>query len=583
MDHQLEPLASQLRDGSLVAFVGAGTSRTFRDSTSGREWPGLPAGEEIVHRMVAERSYIGEHHTLPQACFLWKVREGRGSLESFLMSQLDRTNVEPLPAHTLLAYLAFSAYFTTNYDVLLERALQSARRPVCRIIEDADVARAKSAPVPVVKLNGCVTRPDTLVAAEDEFIPLAERAPIMEALTKTELANKTVLFVGFALSDPHFAALYQGMRRTLGDYAPRSFAVVQDADEYRRAYWEALGVELIAADLTEALRALARSAQRAPETSRVYVPADDWINNAFFVSLSDIGSLPSETQVIDAFVQHLLDEIHSPAFELNDILVRARSALDTVLRQRPNYEALQHLGSKLLEQIEAQSQTKDDAEELVRTEISERDTLGGRFATLARTVFDQSDSVLVFSQSVRVLQLLTGLPRGMQSTCQLFVAECRPKSPQPFQDAIAICEKLTATAYAVTVIPDAAIGNLLQRKQISKVVMGAHGVHLVKGEPFQFVNTCGTELISTTCARFGVPVFVVAEQSKVSDFACADDIPDVSYTEEEHLFSAVTPALADLQAGGQGITTLNIGYDVCRFTGDTILVTERGAYSSPVR
>jgi translation initiation factor 2B subunit (eIF-2B alpha/beta/delta family) len=581
MHDQLEQLASQLRNGNLVAFVGAGASRTFRDDTSGREWPGLPGGSEIVARMVQERSYIGDYHTLPQACFLWKIREGRGSLEKFLLSQLDRTNVEPLPAHTLLAYLAFSAYFTTNHDTLLERALQNARRPVCRIIEDTDVARAKSAAVPVVKLNGCVTRPDTLIAAEDEFVPLAERAPIMEALTKTELANKTVLFIGFALSDPHFAALYQGLRRTLGDYAPRSFAIVQDADEYRRAYWEALGVELLAADLTSTLRALARAVQEAPQVSRVYVPADDWINNAFFVSLSDIGSLPSETQVIDAFLQHLLDEIHSPAFELSDVLVRARNALDTVLRQRPNYEALQHMGSRLLKDIETNSQSKDDAEEVVRTEISEREALAMRFPALARTVLSQSDSVLIFSQSVRVLQLLAGLPRGMQGTCQLFVAECRPKSPQPFQDAIAVCEKLTDTAFSITVVPDAAIGNLLRRRQISKIVMGAHGVHLVNRQPYQFVNTCGAELICTAATRFAIPLYIIAEQSKVTDYSSVDEIPDISYTEEEQLFSVVTPALADLQAGGQGITTLNIGYDVCLFTDETVLVTEHGPYAGP--
>jgi translation initiation factor 2B subunit (eIF-2B alpha/beta/delta family) len=580
MQDELEQLAGQLRSGNLVAFVGAGASRTFRDETSGREWPGLPAGDEIAEAMKSERTYIGEHHTLPQACFLWKMREGRGNLERFLLSQLDRTNVQPLPAHTLLAYLAFSAYFTTNYDLLLERALQNARRPVCAIIEDADVARAKSATVPVVKLNGCVTRPDTLIAAEDEFVPLVERAPIMEALTKTELANKTVLFVGFALSDPHFAALYQGMRRTLGDYTPRSFAIVQDADDYRRAYWEALGVELIAADLTETLRSLARTVQAEPDVPRVYVPADDWINNAFFVSLSEIGSLPSETQVIDAFLQHLLDEIHSPAFELSDVIVRARNAVDTVLRQRPNYEALQRLGLRLLDQIEADCETKDDAEGVVRAEMDSRDQLAGAFRSMARTVVDQSDSLLVFSQSVRVLQVLNGVPRGRQGTCQVFVAECRPKSPQPFQDAIAICEKLMDTAFAITVVPDAAIGNLLQRKQVSKIIMGAHGVHLVGGRPLQFVNTCGAELICTAAARYDIPLYVIAERSKVTDFTSVDEIPDVSFTEEEQLFSQVSPALAGLQSGGQGVTTLNIGYDVCPFTNNAMLITENGAHTS---
>jgi translation initiation factor 2B subunit (eIF-2B alpha/beta/delta family) len=579
MQEQLTQLADALRSGGLVAFVGAGASTTFHDSGSGREWIGLPVAKQIVGDMSRERPYVGEHHTFPQACFLWKMREGRGSLEKFLLSRLDKPNIKPLPSHTLLANLPFAAYFTTNFDTLLERSLRDARRPVCPIIDDTDVARARAGTVAVVKLNGCVTRPKTLVAAEDEFVPLAERAPIIDALTETELANKTVLFVGFTLADPHFAFLYQGMRRSLADYAPRSFAIVQDTDDYRVAYWKALGIELVTADLTDSLRALARTIQEAPDDGAVHVPADDWMNNAFFISLSGIGSLPSETQVIDAFLQHLLDEIHSPAFELGDIVVNARQALETVLRQRPNYEALQRIASELLDSVEGASLSKDDAEEIVSGAMVERDALGKRFPSLARTVVSQNDSLLVYSQSVRVLDLLRGVPRGTQATCQVFVAECRPKSPQPFQDAIAICEQLGSTAFDVTVVPDAAMGNLLQRRQVSKVIMGAHGVHIIGGEPVQFVNTCGSELICAAAAKFDVPVYVVAEHTKLSSFESVEELPEISYTEEEELFSAVTPALADLQAAGQGITTLNIGYDICGFAANTTLVTEDGVHA----
>jgi translation initiation factor 2B subunit (eIF-2B alpha/beta/delta family) len=579
MQEQVTQLGEALRNGSLVAFVGAGASTTFRDPESGREWTGLPSAAQIVAEMSAERSYIGEHHTFPQACFLWKVNEGRGSLEKFLLARLDRANVKPLPSHTLLANLPFAAYFTTNFDTLLERSLRDARRPVCPIIDDTDVARARAGTVPVVKINGCVARPKSLVAAEDEFVPLAERARIIDALTETELANKTVLFVGYALGDPHFAALYQGLKRSLGDYAPRSYAIVQDADSYRETYWKALGIELISEDLTDSLRALARAVHGAPRSGPVYVPADDWINNAFFTSLSDIGSLPSETQVIDAFLQHLMEEIHSPAFELADVLVHARQALETVLRQRPNYEALQRQSSDLLDLIEGESLNKDDAEEIVRETIVEREALGKRFPSQSRNVVAANDSLLVFSQSVRVLDLLRGVPRGTQASCQIFVAECRPKSPEPFQDAIAICEQLGSTAFDVTVVPDAAIGNLLQRRQISKVIMGAHGVHTVDDEPVRFVNTCGSELICAAAEKAEVPVYVIAEETKLSAFEDLESLPEISYTEEEELFSAVTPALAELQAGGQGITTLNIGYDVCEFASNTSLVTEDGVIS----
>ncbi len=580
MEDALPQLAAQLRNGNLVAFVGAGASATFRDPDSGREWPGLPTAGDMVAEMAKVRSYVQSTHDFGQACFVLKLRESRGQLEEFILGQIDRPNVKPLPAHTLLANLPFSAYLTTNYDPLIEAALREARRAFHPIIEDVDVARLKPSELPVVKVNGCVTRPKSIVASEDEFLPIGERAPIMEALIKTELANKTVLFVGFSLGDPHFAALYQSLRRSLGGYVPRSIAIVGEADEYRRNYWQAMGVTILEADLTQTLRELARAAHATPSAGAVSLPGEDWINNEFFVALGQIGSLPSETQVIDAYLDHLLEEVHGPAFDLVDITVRARQALAMILEYRPNYEAMARLTSDLLDRIDNDCSSKDDAELLVRALIDDRLSLSRHFKNLARDVVDANDSLLVFSQSLRVLQLLDGVPRGVQQTCQIFVAECRPKSPRAFQDAIGICEHLQSSDFDITIVPDAAIGNLLQRRQISKVLMGAHAVHMVDGEPIQFVNTCGSAMICSVASQLEVPVYLIAEEAKLATFASRSEIADISYKEEEQLFSGVTPSLADLQASGQGIRTLNIGYDLCSFSELTRLVTENGYWAT---
>jgi len=99
MNEQLRQLADALRSGALVAFIGAGASATFQDSGSGREWIGLPTAGQIVDEMSRDRGYVGKHHSFPQACFLWKMREGRGSLEKYLLARLDKPNIKPLPSH----------------------------------------------------------------------------------------------------------------------------------------------------------------------------------------------------------------------------------------------------------------------------------------------------------------------------------------------------------------------------------------------------------------------------------------------------------------------------------------------------
>ena len=69
----------------------------------------------------------------------------------------------------IVARMSFSAFITTNYDQLLEKALAKNRKKFYTIIEDLDVCRWKSDQLPYLKLHGCITRPSGLIAAEDEY------------------------------------------------------------------------------------------------------------------------------------------------------------------------------------------------------------------------------------------------------------------------------------------------------------------------------------------------------------------------------------------------------------------------------
>lgn len=58
---------------------------------------------------------------------------------------------------------------TTNYDHLLERALLDAKRKPHVVVTDNDVSTVGPSDVAVIKLHRCVSRPETIIEAKDEY------------------------------------------------------------------------------------------------------------------------------------------------------------------------------------------------------------------------------------------------------------------------------------------------------------------------------------------------------------------------------------------------------------------------------
>lgn len=571
---ELHTLVDNLRQENLVAFLGAGVSRMYTDPNTKRMYPGLPTASEIVATMAERYPEIDGDLSFIEACFLYKKKYSRGALEIFLLEQIDRPVIKPLPAHVILANLSFAAFITTNYDDLLERSLRESMRRPHAIVVDEDVSRLRTINTPILKIHGCISRPETMIAAEDEYRPLGDVHPIIEALLRTQLANRILVFLGYSLDDHDFRMAYDRVKSTLGDYMPRSYAIVHKATSYRKQYWQSCGVTLIEEDLTDFLRALLRAAAEI-DYPTVYTPGEDWINNAFFESLHNIQTLPSETQVVDAYLAHLLKELQSPGFSLDDVITRAKKAAALVLLRRVNLHALRSVSDFILTSLKEDCKSKNDAELIVKRTLNERQALGHSIASKAPIVVSRGDNILIFSQSVRVTELLCAVPAGVQDTCHIYVAECRAKSPDPFQDALAFCTSLHNTGYEFTIVPDVAVGNLIGRKQLHKVLLGAHSIFRVDDKPIAFVNTCGSQTILLVAADANIPVYIIAETMKVMDVSSEDDmVQHVSFDQEEDLSHCISARLSDLNASGQHVSTLNIGYDLCQIGKNVHLITE---------
>lgn len=552
MRNLAEELSFKLKDGNLAAFTGAGISKTFTEKGTGKIYEGIPTASEIVKSLAVELRYINESMPFEKAFFLMKKNESRQGVIRRLEGFIDRKNINPLPAHGLLASMPFTAYLTTNFDTLLERAFDTSNKRYATIIQDTDVTKWQGSQIPLIKLHGCIKRPESLVAAEDEYENLDKKLPIVTSLVKTLLSNKNVLFLGYSLNDNDFRRQYEELLAILGDYMPKSYAVVNHVTAYDEAYWNDKGLTIIKGDATEFLRSLKNSylGQHFDDSDNI-----TWENNSFFSSLSQITSAPSETQAIDAFLNHLYEMACNSSLSCEEILRDADSAVKLIITQKSNFEAFRNLWKSMYGML---SKFKDDTNAFqshINDVIDDREQFAKLINRRWNEVVKQNSNILVFSQSVRMLDLLKNVPANTQRTCELYICECRPKSPNELQDALAICKYLEGTYYkSFNIIPDMAAGNLIVREKIDSILMGAHSVYIKDNRPISFVNTCGTVMIYTMAEKYNIPFYLIAEKAK---FVYCDESEDklISYEEEADIFNN-TPSNCN-------ISFENIGYDLC--------------------
>lgn len=573
-------LARLLKQGRLVTLVGSGASADYVDER-GRAYRGLPIPEQFVRLARESRDYLAEDTPFESACESIITHEGRVTLEQLLKQQYEVSRRSEMPpAHRILAWLPFAAYFTSNYDQLLEWAIEESNNEVpAVVIDNSDLARLARDAVPVIKYHGCVSRPMTMVATPSDYAEFAERTNLVRDLMKVTLASSNLLVIGHGLRDSDLTNIINDLLTGLGkDYIPTIYVVREPARAGSDLDVKYKYIDVFE-DLTVFLSRLLnvyRSMDRADVPYAVIVE-EDWLKSAFFTSIRRISVLPTETQVIDAFLEHLADEL-SARTDVSGVVEDANSAVLQALDERPNYEALANAWSALNPLLAAVTDPAE-AETMVREEIAQRAAKEPLFAQIGKQELTRNERILLYSQSKRVLQVLRGVPVQAQRTIDLFVAECRPKSPQPYDDATAIARSLADTNYAVTICPDVVAINLMSSGQITKVVMGTHAVFTTSGVPYAFVNTAGSLAVAIAAERYDIEVLVIAETAKLKEVDPNATSDEVRPSFEENLLTAST-GIAGLESLRRPVDHLNIGYDLVPISGRMRVVVADGVERS---
>ena len=92
----------------------------------------------------------------------------------------------------------------------------------------------------VLKLHGCIARPDDIVLTRSDYLRYGARRAALSGIVQALLITRHMLFVGFGLSDPNFHQIADAVRQALPSDAgdPLGTALMLDSSGLLEELWE---------------------------------------------------------------------------------------------------------------------------------------------------------------------------------------------------------------------------------------------------------------------------------------------------------------------------------------------------------
>lgn len=198
--------ARDMADGTVAVFAGAGLSA----SAGFVNWKSLLAPFAGELDLDIERE---SEHLVRFAQFSLNHKMGnRAHLNEALISAFP-SMTNPSVNHEILARLPIRTFWTTNYDKLIERALEGARKNADVKHTDSQLPTTKPKRDAVVyKMHGDAEHPQEAVLTRDDYESYGQKHMGFVNALVGDLTGKTFLFIGFSFTDPNLDQVLSQLR-----------------------------------------------------------------------------------------------------------------------------------------------------------------------------------------------------------------------------------------------------------------------------------------------------------------------------------------------------------------------------------
>lgn len=244
-DFDMPPELVQAAHGrDVVIFAGAGIST---------EVP--PAYPVTIMARAAERIGRDDLDTFPETMQAFQDKFDRTEMVQMIKSKFDYIDSfrslrwHARKFHRELATMPYlEDIVTTNWDTFFEEECDATP-----FITGEDIALWKMAGRKVLKVHGSITNLASIIATEADYKRCLNdmNSNLMGTLLRNFLATRTVVFVGYSLTDWNFRWLYETLIKDMKDYAPRAYFVspygidTEDQNKFRLKTIKTSGVKFL--------------------------------------------------------------------------------------------------------------------------------------------------------------------------------------------------------------------------------------------------------------------------------------------------------------------------------------------------
>jgi hypothetical protein len=247
----IDPLIHALRNGQAIAFVGSGVSRNL----------GLPSWQELINKMAMDLDfdpliYGGHGGYLELAEYYEQKKASLGPLRSWMDRtwHTDEDKVDSSKVHQALMQLNFPIIYTTNYDRWLEIAFTRSNRAFVKVANVGDFTKIKDGVAQIIKLHGDFDDDRSLVLTESSYFERLSFESPLDIKLRSDSIGKTILFIGYSLSDINVRYLLYKLHRLWAESAfaaarPKSYMFLTRPNPVQEAILEKRGILPIVADV----------------------------------------------------------------------------------------------------------------------------------------------------------------------------------------------------------------------------------------------------------------------------------------------------------------------------------------------
>ncbi|AGG89637.1 SIR2 family protein [Rhodanobacter denitrificans] len=191
----IKDFVGQIANGTGAIFAGAGMSRGA----------GYVDWKELLHDIAEE---LGlelqlEHDLIAVAQYHYNLKKGPAGLVRKIIEEFSH-QAEETESHRILARLPIPTWWTTNYDALIEKALERAFRiaDVKFNVDQLSNTRPRRDAV-IYKMHGDASDPKKAILYKSQYEQYHKTHEGFITALRGDLVTKTFLFIGFSFTDPN--------------------------------------------------------------------------------------------------------------------------------------------------------------------------------------------------------------------------------------------------------------------------------------------------------------------------------------------------------------------------------------------